>query len=271
MKLLYTLSLISVKASDLMGTDQNSESTTTEAPSDGPSVRHIGSTRNMIYELSELNSNPLNFFSSKPNQPGLVYPRDLIKNHGCYCHYEGCDGTHGLDTTRQCTKGISPRISDYFGMPFKTPLDKNCHKMHRAHTCLQSELQECNDMRRNYGWRMENGEIYCNEKRNDNCQQALCKIDKQFAESVVEMVRSDPDEVRSWLDNFDFVDVEDFNQECPRPPKVPQPLDSEGECCGLGIERAFYRRIPALSECCIEKDSNGDVMSEEVRPLGMCF
>lgn len=240
-----------------------------ECPPGQPCPRHIASARDMIHDLAELGDSPLGLFAHKP-APDKVVPRDMIRNHGCYCYYEGCSGE---SECRLVTKGIAPRVSDYQGVEYKTKLDKMCHQMHKSHTCLQQEMGDCQNMRQNYRWKIADGAIECTHKKNTACQVALCEIDKEFAEKVVTQARADQEEVRHWyFGGFRYDSIDDYEASCPRPNNGPRsPINKEdGECCGLGLERAFYRRIPLASDCCQETDAQGNVFAETVRPIGMC-
>merc|ERR1712004_163935 len=111
-------------------------------------------------------------------------------------------------------------------------------------------MPNCTNMRQNYKWQIINNQVNCEHKKNNPCQVALCKIDKEFAERMVSWARADKDEVLSWYEGYPFTykTIEEFNAECVRPTRSkPMPLDSEGQCCGVGIDRAFYRRIPVTS------------------------
>lgn len=252
---------------DLFGSDKLPKSPNCPPGQLCPQVRHMSNTRNMVFELAEETDNPLGVFTQDQTMPGgLVYPRFLLRRHGCWCNYDGCDGQAG------CTQGIAPRVSDYWGMPHKTELDRNCHKMFNAHKCIVREIPGCTDMRTKYKYRFNssgNGSIECREDKNNDCEQALCLIDKEFAENLVNMARDDPEEVKSWPTEYWYDEDADFEANCPRKQRTRNVVDG-GECCGLHLERSYYKSIPTMSECCAEQNGSGDIVSETVRPIGLC-
>jgi len=266
-KLLLTTTvttLVNSQSQDLFGTEKT-------APSN-PIMdlgRNIASTRNMIHELAEQTENPIGVFTLDNDEHisgTKVYPRWLIRRHGCWCSYEGCDGED------HCTQGVAPRVKDFWGMPHKTALDSNCHKMFNAHKCLAREIPGCTNMRLKYRYKFYsegNGQIECLAKKNDECQQKLCEIDAEFASELVSMARDNPSEILSWKNNYNYEEDADFEANCPRQPHNPSQYDG-GECCGLSLNRSFYKAIPTLQECCVETDGSGNVIAEEVRAIGMC-
>lgn len=233
--------------------------------------RHMGTRRNMIYKLAEEGDSPLGVFSDendKSNSQGRIYPRQLIKRHGCYCHYKGCrDG----NTDRKCRLSFQPKLEDWRGVPILSDLDQQCFNMIKSHNCVRKEISECDDMRINYHWKFQGGNINCQNDKNDQCQQSLCTIDKEFAESVVGLVRSNPSIVSDWQ-SLETENQEEYDAICPKPDmgNIGTPFGDDGECCGLGLTRALYKRIPTMSQCCQQKDVEGNVVSESVTPLGMC-
>lgn len=267
MKLLFTTAVttfkvINAQSPDLAGSEKSAPLNPIMALG-----RNIASTRNMIHELAEQSDNPLGVFTlDNTMADGKIYPRFLIRRHGCWCNYEGCDGEDN------CTQGVAPRVNNWWGMPHKTALDSNCHKMFNAHKCLAQEIPGCTNMRLRYKYRFNsdgNGSIECRADKNDACQQALCKIDKEFAEELVTMARDNPTEVLSWKTKHYFEEDQDFEDNCPRQVHTRSNFDG-GECCGLTLNRSFYKSIPTMQECCAEKDSDGNVITEEVRSIGMC-
>merc|ERR1712187_583354 len=102
----------------------------------------------MVHELAEESDYPINVFTLDQSMPnGLVYPRFLIRRHGCWCNYDGCSDSKG------CPQGVAPRVNNYWGMPHLTPLDKNCHRMFNAHKCLKQELPQCTNLRVKYKYK----------------------------------------------------------------------------------------------------------------------
>ena len=186
----------------------------------------------------------------------------MIQNYGCHCFPENSKATIG------------------HGKPVDE-IDSTCQKLNRCRRCISIEFpDEYENLHSDsYRYSINNGEIDCSDPRNSAAHAAMCKCDKDFAESLALVWEDSLFNYHYWLnnnnikiqkslgspvfkrENYCTVSFNERTNTCcgnEYPVKLPYNSDTKS-CCAVGGRAKLYDG--SFMDCC----ADGSVQS-----IGSC-